>query len=476
MKIKQIITIISTVCLGLTSSVSAQKWITVKNSDTVSLDSVKQVFIHSIKGVNLSVTGDNSNSLSYEVFIQANEAAMLSNFGGGRLYSKKDGDMLELFFQSTDSDEYSLNSNKTWIKELFTGNKGSKNNRETKEARLTITLPKELLVRIDGKYSNIKAENLQSKVEISNRSGSVEAKKLGNGIEITNNYGSHQLQDISGKVIINSRSGNTDIELVKGDVEVYSNYTEMTVKHIEGSVIVANKSGNLVAENISGTLNFRGDYSKLTVKNVKGMVSIDNKSGSVDAEFIGGFKLDGYYTNMDIRDITSTIPVEIYSKSGKIILKRARGSVNITGDYMTIETNEIGGDFKFTGKSSSVESVSISGNVFCSGEYGKYTFKQLAGERFEIDNRSGSVATEFVSPKTKWISVRNSYGSVSLKLNPEFIGSGRLKADNGTITFPFSKELIKREIDKNELREIELSGKGGLELSVTTQNGSIVIE
>lgn len=474
MRTYRFITLFTLLLVFQTQKSMSQKWITVQNSDSIDVTTVKQVYIHSLRGVNLSVTGNTDNALNYTVFIQANESAMLRNFGGGRLYSKQDGELLELYFNSSETEERS-SGEMTWIKSLFSG-KGSHVNNETKEARLTITLPKEIQIRVNSKYSNIKLIDLNGKAEISNRSGSVTAKNLMQGIDVSNNYGNHELSNIKGDIQINSRSGNSELEEIQGNVTIDSDYSEMNISNVNGTLKVKNKSGSLRAEHIKGALEFDGNYSKVTLKHISGSVSMQNKSGTVNMEDIGGFRFEGDYTNINASQILGNSPIDVFSKSANLSFKAVSGPLNINADYMTIDLEEMSSDVKINGKSSTVNARDIKGNLDLTGDYSKFNINKFHGVQVEAVTRSGSIDLECTSNLLNKVSIRNSNGSVKIELNPVLIGSGRIKADGGSIDFSLSKDYIKREIQNSDLKEMELTGSGKLELMVTNSNGTIQIK
>ena len=451
------------------TSAKAQGIITVQNGDTIKLDSVKQVYIYGLKGVNLTVTGTDSQELSYNVFIRANEDAMLRNFGGGRLYHKLNTDALELYFQSTDT-EGGSSKGRTWIKDLFSGN--TIKDQIVKEARLEIKLPKSLALKVNSRYSNLTISTIMGEIDVKNKSGSVKVEESGSNVLIDNDYGDNELTKITGNVTINSRSANTEIQWVTGNVDINSNYSEIRLNDIKGTVNVTNKSGGLRAENIEGDIDFRGNYSKLSYKKITGMVSVENTSGSVDAEFIQGLRVKGSYTNITASDILDTRLVTIDSKSAKVNLKRVVGPITIDGAYMEIDLEKIGGDVRVYNKSGSLNAEDLQGNFTIDGEYNKIDVRSFSGKKFEADNRSGSIKAAIVGI-TEQVRIRNQHGSVDLKMNTNAVKSGRLLTNSGTISHSFDKNLIKREIKNESMHEIELTGTGTASVDIRCDSGSI---
>ena len=452
------------------TSAKAQEIITVQNGDTIELDSVKQVYIYGLKGVNLTVSGTDSKELSYKVFIRANEDAMLRNFGGGRLHNNLNAQALELFFKSTDSEGNSSSKGRTWIKDLFSGN--TIQNQIVKEARLEISLPKALALKINSRYSNLTISSIMGEVDVKNKSGSVKIEEAGSNVVIDNDYGDNDLTKINGNITLNSRSANTEIKSVVGNVDINSNYSELRLTDIKGTVNVTNKSGGLRAENIEGDIDFRGNYSKLIFKKIDGMVNVENTSGSVEAEFIHGLRIKGSYTNITASDILETRLVTIDSKSAKVNLKRIAGPITIDGTYLEIDLEKIGGDVRIYTKSGSLNALDLQGNFTIDGEYNKVDVRGFSGKNFEAETRSGSIRAE-LEGITEQVRIRNEHGSIDLKMNANAVKTGRLITNNGTISHSFDKSLIKREIKNETMHEIELAGTGSASVEIRCDSGSI---
>jgi len=309
-------------------------------------------------------------------------------------------------------------------------------------------------------------------VDVKNRSGSVKVNELGGNVLIDNDYGDNALSKINGNISLSSKSTNSEIQWVTGNVEVNSNYSELRLNDIKGTVSVTNRSGGLRAENIEGDIDFRGNYSKLVFKKINGMVTVENTSGSVEAEFINGLRVKGSYTNITASDILESRLVTIDSKSAKVNLKRVAGPITIDGAYLEIDLEKIVGDVRVYTKSGSLSGESLQGNFTIDGEYNKIDVRSFTGKNFEAETRSGSIRAD-LEGMTEQVRLRNEHGSIDIKMNPKMVKTGRLIANNGTISHSFEKSLIKREIKNETMHEIELLGSGTATIEIRSDSGSI---
>ncbi len=450
----------------------AQEIITVQNGNTLSVGDATQIYVYNIRGMNINVKGVDADEITYKVFIRANENAMLRNFGGGRIYNKNNAGVLELYFQGNDEDVPNVN-NRSWIKSLFTSSE--KYETVIKEAVLTLEVPKNLLFKVNARYSNITVADLDKNVELKSRSGDIDAKNLGSELLIDNDYGNIKASKINGRVSITSRSSTSELTDINGALSIQSDYSTLRLENVKGSVEVSNKSGSVKAENLARNFDHRGNYTTLNLKHIEGVVTIENTSGSLEAEHIGSLVFSGNYSDITVEKILLDRMVTIDCKSSSLKLKNVNASVSIDGNYMKMSLSEINGNLKVYNKSGSVDVDKLVGNLRIDGEYNAIDVDDAQSEQVDIFNRSGEIRVKMIDAPAQ-LSVRNRYGNVVIVLPTDAFGLTHLESTHGEIKHPFQKSAITREIKNDNERQLEITGSGKSKVDIRVENGSISIE
>lgn len=454
------------------NSIIAQDIITVKNGSTINLEGASHLFVYNLKGMNVSIKGADVNDVTYEVFIRANENAMLKNFGGGRLNNKMNDGALELYFNVNDTNEFG-NKNTSWIKSLFTSS--TKYESVIKEAKLTLTVPHNLFVKVHARYSNISVSELDKNVELKSRSGDIDAQLLNGDLLVDNDYGSTKAMKIKGSVKVNSRSSTTELKDISGQVKISSHYSTIRLENIKGSVELENKSGSVRAENLERDFDHRGNYTTIKVKNVAGVVTVNNTSGSFEAEHIGSVSFRGNYSDMQIEDVLLSRQVTLESKSSSLRIKKVNAPISVDGSYMKMDIRDVNGAVNVYNKSGSIHMEKVTGDIRIDGEYNAIDIQKARVTTIEVYNRSGEIRAELVG-ESEAITFRNRYGNVNLKMNKQFFGSVNLESRYGEIKHNFNKSQVVREIKNDSDSTVEIKANGKAKVDIRVENGNISIQ
>ena len=135
-----------------------------------------------------------------------------------------------------------------------------------KSSKLTIRVPKELLVQITALTGSINVSNISGGVKLNLDSGKVIAKNISNSFKISSVGANITLDDVDAKVGIDNVSGNISIKGQSSKLFVKSVYSniEVSLKSIQFCHI----------SNVSGNVNLYGPLAK------NGEISINNTSGT----------------------------------------------------------------------------------------------------------------------------------------------------------------------------------------------------
>jgi hypothetical protein len=147
------------------------------------------------------------------------------------------------------------------------------------EARinLTITIPKELEVKITDSSGPIVVGGLDSNLTVADGSGSIEIKDIIGEVRVDDFSGSIVIEDIEGNVVVIDRSGSIAIEYVAGDVKVNDGTGSILIGAVDGNVSISDSSGSIDVQSIKKDVHIvirEGGSGDVIVEGVKGKVTI----------------------------------------------------------------------------------------------------------------------------------------------------------------------------------------------------------
>ena len=362
------------------------------------------------------------------------------------------------------------------IKVEFPKNKNRKTNYNIKKHELMVTMPSEIMLRLMTRYSNIEVSSFNRGVEVNNRSGQIKVEDVNQNVTINNPYGRVLVVNVKGDVLVFNRSANIDVREITGRVKLEASYSKINVSKIDGELDITNRSANVNAFDIQGKLTAKGPYVNHELTNIEGGITIENRSANVDISNTPHILVKGGYVNINAVNITGDNGVSIEGRSASVSLKDVRRSIVITGSYINIDLENVGGNVGIENRSGEIEIDGLENNLNISGQYLPIKVANFSGSNLEINNRSGSAKIE-ANSRLDNVNIKSEYGDVELKLKQKFAGIVDLELRYGNI------ETNLNLSDRNSIKEgnqHSLSGVAGNDsdsrIRIRNRSGNIIIK
>ena len=338
------------------------------------------------------------------------------------------------------------NGGRALIKVEFPKNTNRKVNYRVEKHELIITMPSEVMLRMMTRYSNVEISSLNRGVEVNNRSGQVKVEDVNQNVTVNNPYGRVLVTNVKGDVLISNRSANIDVREIIGRVKLDVSYSKINVSKINGELDISNRSANVNAFDIQGKLTAKGPYVNYELTNIEGGITMENRSASVDVSGTPHLLVKGGYVNINALNITGDDGVSIEGRSASVGLKDVRKSVVVTGSYINIDLENIGGNVNIENRSGKIEIDGLENSLNVSGQYLPIEVMNFNGPSVQINNRSGSIEIESTS-QIRHVDIKSEHGDVGLELKQSFSGIIDLELRYGDI------ETNLNLSDRNSIKE-----------------------
>ncbi|MFQ5425347.1 MAG: DUF4097 domain-containing protein [Phycisphaerae bacterium] len=280
----------------------------------------------------------------------------------------------------------------------------------------------------------------KSKLDVSLRSGRIQASGPFGSSDLSTRYGSIDLTDVAGDVSVRTRSGSIALRRAHGDtVDVQTGHGAIRLAEIDAGYVRAETySGRVTLEDIdSKRLMVTTSYGPLSMTRVSAQVTARTSSGSM--------------TLTDVR----------------------RGPVDLRSGYGQIEVRKGAGELTAHTASGNVRVEDFDGRVDAETSYGSMALDGVFSSLTTVSH-SGAIrvtAAEGSKPTSPW-SLRSGNGGLELTVPADF--DCRLQAQTGfgsiDVDVPMQLERT-RTSGRNELSGV--LGKGGPAVSLETASGSI---
>ncbi len=422
---------------------------------TFNLNGVRNLSIMIDAGMEITLTGSNTESLSYEYEFDGNEEA----------YNH--------FFENFDP-ELSNNGGEARLVIDFPKQSRKRVNHRIKTHSIQMSLPEDVVVELQTRYSKVKASDFIQGISIRNRSGQVSIENSKQVVSVNNEYGDVVLIGIEGEIMVSNRSANVDVRDISGNVSMSTEYSKMNISKIEGTVDISNRSGTLNAFDITGDMRLSGAYMKYELTNIQGDIMMSNKSGNVILDGSHSFSMSGEYTHVEASNISGVKGVEISGKSATISLKNILEDTFIDGQYLKINLQKVGGQARINNKSAEIRIDDLGEDLTIEGEYMPVTVKNFKGANIQIVNRSNDITVDALND-LRYVMIESEYGDVILNLKKKYSGSVDVETRYGT--FDSSLSINSQQISKSD-NELVISGEvgnGDSKMIIKTRNADVKV-
>ncbi len=406
-------------------------------------------------GMKITFDGSSTDKISYTYTFEGNEEAY------------------QHFFENFDP-KFETFGSEAQVTIDFPAHKNRTVNHRIKKHELQITLPSDLLLQVQTRYSNVNVRNILRGLYADNRSGQVRASGIRQGLTISNPYGKIMVTDTEGDVLISNRSGNVDVQGVTGAVKVDASYSKLNISKVNGDLEIENRSGVVNAFDIKGNITAKGPYVEYELTNIEGGIRMDNQSSKVSVNTALFLNADGNYLNITAENITGTEGVYVKGRSANLRFSDIRSHVQIQGRYLNITLSDVGGNGIINNHSGDIDINGLEGNLLIDGQYLPVDVRNFRGTELRINNRSGSVRVEAVEP-LNIADIESEYGDVELNLKSGFEGVVDFEVRYGDINSNLSIAVEQNVKDRNEERIVGKIGNGSGRITIVNRSGDIKV-
>ncbi|MEQ9265862.1 MAG: DUF4097 family beta strand repeat-containing protein [Balneolaceae bacterium] len=417
---------------------------------------VDELSIQIDAGMEISVTGTNSNTIKFEYDFDGNDEAY------------------EHYFQNFNP-EFDRSSGRARLIIDFPDQKKRRVNHRIKKHSLIISVPQNLALDLSSRYSEVTVTNIEKGVSIQNRSGEVKVIDVQQLVRINNQYGRIDVSNINGDIVLSNRSANVDVKNVVGRLEVDANYSKLNISKVDGEVFISNRSGTVNIFEIKGNLVTNGPYVEYEITNIEGDVEISNRNGKVVLDTARSLKITGDYTYLNASNILSTQGVYLEGRSANIVLENIGGPASITGQYLDMTLKNIDGPATIRNRSGKVNIDGLEEYLSMHGEYIPLDVRNFKGESVQIVNRSGSTVIEALNT-LNLIDIESQYGKVELTMKKEFNGEVTIESKYGKVISDLTLTTQNISTSNNERLISGVAGNGSGRMIIKNRNGDIIIK
>ncbi len=181
----------------------------------------------------------------------------------------------------------------------------------------------------------------QTRVEVSNLSGSISIDGLGNSpCTLETLSGDVELKNIMGALKVNTTSGDINGVMLGGDVYAHSVSGNITMKDIQGGCHLSSVSGNVRVSSAlngvglsttSGNISLADVMGIAEVRSVSGEIAVTRlKGNAVATSSSGGIRLDGVVGKLDLTTSSGAIRGQQVMLTEHSSFKNGSGNIDIT--------------------------------------------------------------------------------------------------------------------------------------------------
>ncbi len=281
---------------------------------------------------------------------------------------------------------------------------------------IEILVPKNSQVQVVNSYGEVRASDINGKLDLSTTHRSLELRDCTGQFNISTRYAECRLTNLTGNLNVDGH-GRVYIENVKGDVTVTNEYAPLEIVNIDGKLTVSSTESNLRIERVTRPVSIEARGTQVQVADLQDSLKITASYRGVDiSKVAAGVTIESRYATLNLKDIQGKI--EINSNSDTIsaddihgpFLLKARGSGvranNILGplDIRTTLKDVVVNEFSDSCSiSNEYAAISISSHVFSKGDVkvadrnGDVDLFLPDGASFSIDAtaRNGKVLSDY---------------------------------------------------------------------------------
>ena len=256
---------------------------------------------------------------------------------------------------------------------------------------LEVFVPKQSQVAVRNQYGEVRAINLEGKLDLSTTHNPLEVHDCTGDVLISNRYSDSRILNLRGNATVDTR-GKVYVETIKGDLVVHDEYASVEIRDVDGKVSVSNTDSSVSIDKVSKPVVVDGQGCQVTVRALSDSLRVNTSHKRVNiSDVAANVNLDSRYANVTLKDIKGN--VDIASNSDHINLDDIRGYLKVKADGSGVQANGVTGavEITTTRKDVNVNNFSSSCKIF--NEYGDVTLStgsKIKGE-LNVKNRNGDI-------------------------------------------------------------------------------------
>ncbi len=190
---------------------------------------------------------------------------------------------------------------------------------------IEIFVPKNSQVQVVNSYGEVRAADLDGKLDLSTTHRSLELRDCTGQFNVSTRYAECRLTNLKGNLNVDGH-GRVYIENVKGDVTVTNEYAPSEIINIDGKLTVSSTEGNLRIDRVTKPVSIEARGTQVQV-----------------ADLQDSLKMTTSYRGADISKVASTVTIE--SRYATLNLKDIQGNIEIDSSSDTVSADDIHGQF-----------------------------------------------------------------------------------------------------------------------------------
>jgi len=456
-------------CFSISSAQNPDDRITINDSGTQILPVSKALTIRQLRSMKVNVVTGTGNQITYSASITANKLGMERHFGDGKLKYSVSDQVGILEYRPFPQPEVREQS---WLKTLFT--KETRYEAKVDRATLTITVPDDILLTVDSRYSDISIVGLKRALTVVGRYGKVLVQDHIGDLRVDNHYGSVTLNRIQGEVSVDSRSTDVKVTDLSSRFTLRGQSINLEGTNIAGFVDIQNRSGKNRLLQLSDGIRIESSYGEINLTGVKGEASIISRNPTrVNLERIGSLRSDIDRGEIRMNDIGSSGDVTINGDYNRVTGTDLKGSVYMEGARNTIDITRGSKNAIIRNSNGTINFTEHKGGLNISGSNNVINLNAHQGDMVEIDQTRGTITMNLTVNPSR-LSVVNSNGDIVLNVPSTFAGKYSFRNQDGLLAHNFGSSAFSEQLTLP--REITGGNAASIhEIRIVNRNGNVTV-
>lgn len=178
-----------------------------------------------------------------------------------------------------------------------------------------VYVPRQISVKAENSFGDIKAEGIEGNCELDNRNGKIKAADIGGDVDVENSFGGIEVSNVGGKANISNKNGEITANKISGTAVIENHFGDIQAANISGDARIINNNGRIKISDVAGKAVVNNSFGDISLEKIGGGATVESKNGRIEAEDIAGdVKIENAFG--DIRFSSDSINNgDIYAKT-----------------------------------------------------------------------------------------------------------------------------------------------------------------